>query len=338
VELAVVTGGAGFIGSHLCAALLGLGYKVLCLDNLSTGSPRNLAPIEQDPRFSFCDIDVTDNVALSAVPLLQEAHASLIFHLASPASVVDYLRLPVATLRVNSVGCWNLLDIARAHSSRFLLASTSEIYGDPMVHPQAESYWGNVNPNGVRSCYDESKRFAEAHTAQYARSYELDARIVRIFNTYGPHSRIDDGRVVPNFIGQALRNEPITIYGAGNQTRSFCYVSDLVAGLIAAICTPELRGEVFNLGNPRELTVREFAAEVARLCGQSEPRFEWLDLPQDDPTRRQPDITRAQTLLGWEPRVDLEAGLERTIRWFRDTLNGAAAGSGSGAIRVEGRV
>jgi nucleoside-diphosphate-sugar epimerase len=334
--MAVVSGGAGFIGSHLCAALLERGFPVLCLDNLSTGSAENLAAITNHPHFRFHRVDATDPTALATVPELHSSGPLLLFHLASPASVVDYLRLPLETLRANSLGTWALLDVVRAAGGRFLLASTSEVYGDPLVHPQRETYWGNVNPNGIRSCYDESKRFAEALTAQYQRSYGLDARIVRIFNTYGPHSRLDDGRIVPNFVSQALRNEPITIYGDGSQTRSFCYVSDLVDGLLAVMLADGMLGEVFNLGNPREHTVLEFAQIIARVAGLSRPNLAWRSLPEDDPTRRQPAIEKARTLLGWEPQVDLETGLARTVEWFRSKIT-AARPSGSGE-RIDDRV
>ena len=322
LEHAVVAGGAGFIGSHLCAALIERGLAVTCLDNLSTGREENVAALRGQPRFKLREIDITRDDLLAAVGEAFEP-PSYIFHLASPASVVDYMRLPLETMRVNSEGTWRLLDAARSWGARLLLASTSEIYGDPLEHPQRESYWGNVNPNGPRSCYDESKRFGEALCAQYVRSYAVDARIVRIFNTYGPHSRIDDGRVVPNFVAQALRGEPITVYGDGYQTRSFCYVSDLVAGLQAVMFAPGKQGEVFNLGNPQEQTIREFAETVARVCaetdglGETAPRIEWCDLPVDDPTRRRPDISKARDELGWEPRVPLETGLRETIAWFR---------------------
>jgi nucleoside-diphosphate-sugar epimerase len=320
VEHALVSGGAGFIGSHLCAALLERGLAVSCLDNLSTGNLDNVADLMTHPAFSLHRVDVAEaDVAALLAESAAEAPA-YIFHLASPASVVDYLRMPLETLRVNSEGTRRLLELARMSNSRFLLASTSEIYGDPLVHPQPESYWGNVSPNGPRSCYDESKRFAEALTAQYHRTYDIDVRTVRIFNTYGPHSRLDDGRVVPNFAGQALRGEPITIYGDGSQTRSFCYVSDLVAGIEAVMFTPGQGGEVFNLGNPEEHTIREFAEIVARLCGSS-GGITWRSLPVDDPTRRQPDISKARRVLRWEPRVDLESGLRRTLDWFRRRLD-----------------
>lgn len=321
LEYALVTGGAGFIGSHLCAALLDRDLRVICVDNLSTGNTENIAELTSDPHFTFLQHDVThDSIADRILAL--HPRIDFVFHLASPASVVDYLRLPLETLLVNSAGTQRMLELARSQNSRFLVTSTSEIYGDPLVHPQSESYWGNVNPNGLRSCYDESKRFAEAITAQYWRSYGLDARIVRIFNTYGPHSRLDDGRVVPNFVAQALKDEPLTVYGDGSQTRSFCYVSDLVEGLLAVMFTPAQAGEVFNLGNPEEHTVLEFATIVSatcrRLAGLPDlaPRIDWRPLPIDDPTRRQPDITKARTLLGWQPRVSLYDGLDRTVGWF----------------------
>lgn len=293
---------------------------MVCVDNLSTGSRENIKALLDHPRFQFLPLDV---VAIDAATLASHGltgRCEYLFHLASPASVVDYLRLPVETLLVNSQGTHRLLELARAWGARFLYTSTSEIYGDPLVHPQREDYWGNVNPNGIRSCYDEGKRYGESLTAEYGRSRGIDTRIVRIFNTYGPHSRIDDGRVVPNFIGQALRGEPISIYGSGRQTRSFCYVSDLVAGLIAAMFTPGVAGEVFNLGNPEEHTIIEFAEIVSRVCGGAGPRLIWNDLPPDDPTRRQPDITKATSLLGWQPTVALEEGLRVTIAWFQPRI------------------
>lgn len=317
MEYALVAGGAGFIGSHLCASLLGRGLGVLCLDNLATGRADNLAPVRDHPHFLFHTADVVEDDVQALVLQQLGVQPAYIFHLASPASVVDYLRLPLETIRVNSEGTRRLLELARATSARFLFASTSEIYGDPLEHPQRETYWGNVNPNGQRSCYDESKRFGEALTAQFGRSFGLDTRIVRIFNTYGPHSRLDDGRVVPNFIWQALQGKALTIYGDGSQTRSFCYVSDLVAGIEAVMFAPDQAGEVFNLGNPTESTIVEFADIVARICGLSSASMEWRPLPVDDPTRRRPDITKARTVLGWQPLVDLETGLARTIAWFQ---------------------
>jgi nucleoside-diphosphate-sugar epimerase len=303
---ALVTGGAGFIGSHLCAALLQRDISVLCVDNFQTGSRRNVAALLSNPRFELLEHD--------AVQLL-DRKVDLIFHLASPASVPDYLSRPLQTLQVNSAGTVNMLEMARKHGAKLLFTSTSEIYGDPLVHPQPESYWGNVNPAGPRAVYDESKRFGEAATMAYRRVHNVDARIVRIFNTYGPHSRPDDGRIVPNFINQALRREPITIYGNGTQTRSFCYVSDMVAGIVAAMFTPATAGEIFNLGNPAEYSVNELARLVAQKTG-SEAGVAHRPLPIDDPTRRCPDITKARTALGWQPEVDLNAGLNRTIEWF----------------------
>ena len=331
MEQAVVAGGAGFIGSHLCAALLARGMAVTCVDNLSTGRESNVAHLRNSPHFTLRIQDVTTIGDADLVDTLPSP-PSYVFDLASPASVVDYLRLPLETLRVNSQGTWNLLDLARNAGARFLYASTSEIYGDPLVHPQNEDYWGNVSPNGPRSCYDESKRFGESLTMQYWRTYGLDCRVVRIFNTYGPYSRLDDGRVVPNFIGQALCGEPITIYGDGSQTRSFCYVSDLVAGLVSAMLVDNLGGQVFNLGNPEEHSIAEFAEIVSQLVAEQAGRA-WvaehhlvarLDLPQDDPTRRRPDIDKARRALGWEPRVSLRDGLQRTIAWFRDDLSSNA--------------
>lgn len=303
----VVTGGAGFIGSHLCARLLEEGHQVTAIDNLITGMSRNIAPLLPDPGFSFVEHDVVRPMDLPT---------DAVFHLASPASPRGYLDHPVETALVNSVGTNNMLEMAARNGAAFLMASTSEAYGDPLEHPQRESYWGNVNPVGIRSCYDESKRFSEALTMTYLRSRELNARIIRIFNTYGPHSDPDDGRIVPNFITQALLNRPITVYGDGSQTRSLCYVSDLVEGILAAMFREGTRGQVINLGNPLENTVLEYAHLIRDMCN-SQSEIEFKPLPQDDPTRRCPDITRARTLLGWEPRVGLAEGLGRTIEWFR---------------------
>lgn len=305
---ALVSGGAGFIGSHLCASLLESGIDVLCVDNLLTGSTRNIAALRGRPGFTFIEADVTTPLDVPRV--------DLIYHLASPASVPLYMRYALQTLRVNSQGTWALLELAQRHGARFLFTSTSEIYGNPLEHPQRETYWGNVNPAGPRSCYDESKRFGESLVMQYHRSEGLDARVVRIFNTYGPHSQPDDGRVVPNFVTQALRGEPLTVYGDGSQTRSFCYVSDLVAGLRATMESPTAAGEVFNLGNPDEYTISQFADVINHLCG-SRGGVIYKDLPVDDPERRRPDITKARTLLGWSPQVDLEPGLRATVEWFR---------------------
>lgn len=302
----VVTGGAGFIGSHLCARLLDEGHSVLCIDNFITGSERNIEPLRTHPHFTFVQQDVTK---------LFDFEADAIFHLASPASPVGYMEHPIETILVNSHGTYLLLEQAKRQNVRFLMASTSEAYGDPLVHPQREDYWGNVNPIGPRACYDESKRLGETLTMEYYRQYQLNARIVRIFNTYGPNSQIQDGRMIPNFITQALRNEPLTIYGDGSITRSICYVSDLVDGLMRAMFKPHTAGEVFNLGNTEEHTVLEYAHTIIRLCeATSTIVFEPNRI--DDPERRRPDISKAQQVLGWQPKIGIEAGLRRTIEWF----------------------
>ncbi len=310
----VVTGGAGFIGSHLCARLLEEGHEVTAIDNFITGMKRNIAPLMSHPSFSFIEHDVVKPIDIPA---------EAIFHMASPASPRGYLDHPIETALVNSIGTHNTLEMARSQGAAFLLASTSEAYGDPLEHPQVEGYWGNVNPVGVRSCYDESKRFGEALTMTYIRAVDLNARIIRIFNTYGPHSDPDDGRIVPNFITQALAGEPITVYGDGSQTRSLCYVSDLVTGIIAAMFTEGTKGEVINLGNPAENTVLEYAYLVREMCG-SGSEIQFRSLPQDDPTRRCPDISKARRLLGWEPRVELAEGLGQTIDWFRAVVKESA--------------
>ena len=306
----VVTGGAGFIGSHLCARLLDEGHSVLCVDNFITGSERNIEPLRSHPHFTFVQQDVTK-------PFAFEADA--IFHLASPASPVGYMEHPIETILVNSHGTYLLLEQAKKQNARFLVASTSEAYGDPLVHPQREDYWGNVNPIGPRACYDESKRLGETLTMEYYRQYQLNTRIVRIFNTYGPNSQIHDGRMIPNFITQALRNEPLTIYGDGSITRSICYVSDLVDGLMRAMFKPHTAGEVFNLGNTEEHTVLEYAHTIIRLCeATSTIVFEPNRI--DDPERRRPNISKAQQVLGWQPKIDIEAGLRRTIEWFSNDV------------------
>jgi len=304
----IVSGAAGFIGSHLVERLLTEAHSVIGLDNLITGSTRNLAQVEGNPRFRFIRHDVTQ-------PFASDAEVDAVLHLASLASPKDYLAHPLETLEVGSAGTRNMLELARRHEARFLLASTSECYGDPLVHPQAESYWGNVNPGGVRSCYDESKRYAEALTMAYHRVHGVRTNIVRIFNTYGPRMQLHDGRVVPAFIDQALRRAPLTVFGDGSQTRSFCYVSDLVEGL----CRLMLSDERFpvNLGNPAEMTVLQFAQAVQKVAGSNLPiRHEAL--PEDDPKRRRPDISKAKRILGWEPRVPLEEGLRKTWEYFRD--------------------
>ncbi len=318
---ALVSGGAGFIGSHLCAELRARGWRVTAVDNLVTGTIRNLDPLRDDPGFNLLEQDVLD-------PLPDLDPVDAVFHLASPASVPDYVSRPLQTLAVNSTGTERMLEIAHHHNARFLFASTSEIYGDPLVHPQPETYWGNVNSLGPRSCYDESKRFGEALVMSYCRAVGVDARIVRIFNTYGPHSRPDDGRIVPNFVTQALHRLPITVYGDGTQTRSLCYVSDLVAGILAAMFQPNTTAEVFNLGNPEEHTVQAFAEMVASTVG-SDAGIVYRPLPIDDPTRRCPDITRARHILQWEPRVSLEQGLAQTVEWFRELMSQQAAATGS---------
>jgi dTDP-glucose 4,6-dehydratase len=306
----LITGAAGFIGSHLADRLLADGHEITGVDNLLTGSRRNVAHLAGEARFRFIEHDVTADLAWDG-PL------DGVLHLASPASPKDYLDHPVETLRVNSEGTRRMLELARQHGARFLLASTSECYGDPLEHPQRESYWGNVNPTGPRSCYDEAKRFAEAMVMAYHRKYGLRTNIARIFNTYGPRMKLDDGRIVPAFIGQALRGEPLTVFGDGSQTRSFCYVSDLVEGL-RKLQKSEVRHPV-NLGNPVELTVAEFARMIQAQAGTALP-VAFRPLPEDDPKRRQPDITRARQLLGWEPQVPVDDGLRRTIAYFRDLV------------------
>lgn len=309
---ALVTGAAGFLGSHLVDRLLAAGCQVVGVDNLSTGNPRNLLPARVNPRFRFLEADLTE----WSPPGVD---FDFIFHLASPASPVDYRRLSIETMLVNALGTKKLLDLTCETGAVFLLASTSEVYGDPLVHPQPESYWGNVNPIGPRACYDESKRFAEALTMEYHRRYGCDVRIARIFNTYGPRMRLDDGRVVPNFISQALKGEPLTIYGDGQQTRSFLYVDDQIEGLLRLSAASKAKGEVVNLGNPEEKSIIEFAQLVARLVGV-ECRIEYKELPLDDPTRRCPDISKAQKLLGWQPKTPLEEGLRATIAFFKQEL------------------
>jgi len=315
---ALVAGGAGFIGSHLCERLLSDGHEVLCVDNFATGSAANVDHLRARSGFTLVDRDVT------AGPLDDELGAELYFHLASPASPNphsrrSYMALPLETALANSLGTRHLLDLARRRRGRLLFASTSEIYGDPLEHPQRESYWGNVSSIGPRSCYDEAKRFGEALCMIYVRSYAVDARLVRIFNTYGPHMDPDDGRMLPNFITQALRDRPLTIYGDGAYTRSLCYVSDLVEGLLAVMLSdrPDAAGRVYNLGNPDEHTIAEYAQRVLELIPSTRSRLTYLPPVPDDPTRRQPDITRARTELGWQPRVALTDGLTQTIDWFK---------------------
>jgi dTDP-glucose 4,6-dehydratase len=311
MKTAVVTGAAGFLGSHLTDRLLKEGYRVVGVDNFLTGSPRNLEHLRKESNFEFIQQDVTEFLNVPGA-------VDLVFHFASPASPIDYLELPIQTLKVGSLGTHRTLGLAKAKKARFLLASTSECYGDPLVHPQTEDYWGNVNPIGPRGVYDEAKRFAEALTMAYHRTHGVDTHIVRIFNTYGPRMRLRDGRVVPAFIGQALATQPLTIFGDGKQTRSFCFVSDLIDGIFRlSQCDFH---EPVNIGNPNELTIKEFAERILRLTGSSSP-LTFEPLPVDDPKQRRPDISRAQKLLGWEPRVDLEAGLRETIRYFQNLEN-----------------
>jgi dTDP-glucose 4,6-dehydratase len=305
----LVTGGAGFIGSHLCEFLLERDCEVVCLDNLLTGSTDNIDQLRSS-RFTFIKHDVTTYIYVAG-PL------DYVLHFASPASPVDYQQLPIPTLKVGALGTHKALGLAKDKRAKFLLASTSEVYGDPLVHPQREDYWGNVNPVGPRGVYDEAKRFAEAMTMAYHRYHGLDTRIVRIFNTFGERMRMNDGRAIPNFLRQALTGEAITIYGDGSQTRSFCYVSDLVDGIWRLMQAPV--HEPVNLGNPHEMTLLDLAKRILRVTG-SPSRLVFQPLPQDDPRVRQPDITRARTLLGWEPRVDVDEGLGKTIEWFRSVL------------------
>ena len=303
----LVTGGAGFLGSHLCDRLLAEGHEVIAMDNLLTGNLRNIAHLSQEPRFRFVNHNVTQFIAV-------EGPLDAVLHFASPASPIDYLLLPIQTLKVGALGTHNALGLAMAKKARLLLASTSEVYGDPLVHPQPETYWGNVNPIGPRGVYDEAKRFAEAITMAYRRSHGVDTRIVRIFNTYGERMRPRDGRVVPALIGQALAGEPMTVFGDGSQTRSFCYVSDLIEGIYRLLLSDE--PDPVNIGNPSELSVLEFARTIKNLTGTSS-EIVFKPLPVDDPKIRQPDITRARKILGWEPKVKLEEGLSRTIDYFR---------------------
>ncbi|HEY5050135.1 MAG TPA: UDP-glucuronic acid decarboxylase family protein [Acidothermaceae bacterium] len=303
----MITGGAGFLGSHLCERLLRDEYEVLCLDNFLTGTPNNVEHLLGNDRFRLLKVDVTDWIHISGP-------VDAVLHFASPASPADYLQLPIQTLKVGSVGTFHAVGLAQEKGARFLLASTSEVYGDPQVHPQPETYWGHVNPIGPRGVYDEAKRFAEAMTVAYRDHREVDAAIVRIFNTFGPRMRPDDGRAIPTFISQALRGEPITVAGDGSQTRSVCYVDDLVNGIVRMLQS-DLPGPV-NLGNPHELSVLELAELIRDLAGSSSS-IEFVALPQDDPLVRRPDITVATRDLGWSPQVDVEDGLRRTIDWFR---------------------
>ena len=306
MERTLITGGAGFLGSHLCDYFIAKGHRVICMDNLLTGNMDNVAHLIGHDRFTFIDYDVTNYIYV-------EGQVENILHFASPASPIDYLRLPIQTLKVGSLGTHKTLGLARAKGARYLLASTSECYGDPLVHPQAEDYWGNVNPVGPRGVYDEAKRFAEALTMAYRRYHGVNTRIVRIFNTYGTRMRIDDGRALPTFMMQSLRGEALTVFGDGTQTRSFCYVDDLVEGIYRLLCSDE--HQPVNLGNPDEMSVLEFARKVIDVTG-SKSSIVFKDLPVDDPRIRQPDITRAKKILGWEPRVTLGEGLKRVLKYF----------------------
>lgn len=308
--VSVVTGGAGFLGSHLTDLLLSRRHKVVVIDNLVTGSLDNIAHLAGNRSFLFLHQDVTEFLFLAGP-------VDYVWHLASPASPVDYLELPIQTLKVGALGTHKALGLALDKGARFLLASTSEVYGDPLVHPQSEEYWGNVNPIGPRGCYDESKRYAEALTMAYHQEHDVETRIVRIFNTYGPRMRLRDGRVVPAFISQALTGKPITVFGKGQQTRSFCYCSDLIEGIYRLMMSKT--HHPVNIGNPREMTVLEFAEAVIQAT-QSRSRIVFRSLPQDDPKQRQPDITRARRLLKWEPQVRLEAGLRRTVAYFKNRV------------------
>ena len=306
-----ITGGAGFVGSHLAEFLLAQGHQVTCLDNLITGNSINLENIRDNENFSFIEYDVTNYIDLPD-------SVDYILHFASPASPVDFDRFPIQIMKAGGVGTLNALGLAKAKNAKLLLASSSEVYGDALISPQKEDYWGNVNPIGPRGVYDEAKRFAEALTMAYHRQHGIDTRIARIFNTYGPRMRQDDGRVIPNFITQALRDEPLTVFGDGSQTRSFCYISDLVAAICKLMLSDVI--EPVNLGNPHEMTIKELAEKIISITGSSST-ITYRPLPQDDPKTRRPDITRAQNLLGWQPRVTLEDGLCATIGWFKNQLN-----------------
>jgi len=304
-----VTGGAGFIGSHLCDFLMAKGYRVICLDNLITGSEINVGQLKGNPNFEFLEADVCNPISL-------KEPVNYIFHLASPASPADFEKIPEEVLLANSLGALNVLKIAKETKAKLLMASTSEVYGDPLEHPQKETYWGNVNSFGSRSCYDESKRFAEAATYVYLQKYGIDVRMVRIFNTYGPRMRKDDGRVISNFINQALEQKPLTIYGKGDHSRSFCFVSDLVEGIFRAMFSQGTKGEIINLGNPEEYKIIDLADKVKELTN-SKSEIVFGDLPPDDPTQRQPDISKAKRLLGWEPKVSVDEGLLKTIEYYK---------------------
>lgn len=309
----VITGAAGFIGSHLCDKFLKEGFYVIGIDNFLTGSPENISHLIGHQNFRFIKYNVTNYIHIPE-------DVDIVLHFACPASPVDYLNYPIQTLKVDSLGTFHTLGLAKAKNARYVFASTSEVYGDPQVHPQPETYWGYVNPIGKRSVYDEAKRFSEATCMAYFREHGVDVRILRIFNTYGPRMRLDDGRVIPNFIGQALRDEPLTVYGDGSQTRSFCYIDDLVEGIFIATMKEGLEGEVFNLGNPEEYPIIELAKKIIEITG-SNSSIEFLPLPEDDPKRRCPDISKAKNILGWEPKISLDEGLKLTIEYFSKKIN-----------------
>lgn len=309
-ERILITGGAGFLGSHLCDKFIKHGFAVVCMDNLITGSTDNIAHLLGNPNFTFIHHDVTNYMYL-------EGDLDYILHFASPASPIDYLKFPIQTLKVGSLGTHKALGLAKAKNARFLLASTSEVYGDPLVHPQQESYWGNVNPVGSRGVYDEAKRFAEAMTMAYHRFHGVETRIVRIFNTYGPKMRIEDGRAIPAFMSQALNNEPVTVFGDGSQTRSVCYVDDLVEGIYRLLLSDE--NNPVNIGNPDEISMLELAKEIIEITN-SKSEIIFKELPEDDPKIRQPDITRAKELLQWQPSIDRKEGLVKTMEYFKKRL------------------
>jgi dTDP-glucose 4,6-dehydratase len=306
----LITGGAGFLGSHLCDFLISKGCQVICLDNLITGSMFNIQHLENIKNFEFCRVDVSESITL-------EQHFDYVLHFASLASPTDYLKFPIETMKAGASGTFNTLELAKTNGAKFLLASTSEVYGDPLQNPQTENYWGNVNPIGPRSVYDESKRFAEALTSAYHRCYGVDTRIARIFNTYGPRMRKNDGRAIPNLVSQALTEQPLTVFGDGSQTRSFCFVSDLMEGLWNLMLSNV--NDPVNLGNPEERTIIELTHKILELTGSKSPIM-YENLPVDDPKVRKPDISRARKLLGWQPRIGLDEGLRKTIEWFRQPM------------------
>ncbi|NPA52808.1 MAG: SDR family oxidoreductase [Aquificae bacterium] len=308
----VITGAAGFIGSHLCDKFVKEGFYVIGIDNFLTGNPENISHLIGNDNFRFIKYNITNYIHIPE-------DIDIVLHFACPASPVDYINFPIQTLKVDSLGTFHTLGLAKTKKARYIFASTSEIYGDPQVHPQSEEYWGYVNPIGKRSVYDEAKRFSEATCMAYHREHDIDVRILRIFNTYGPRMRLNDGRVIPNFIGQALRHENITVYGDGSQTRSFCYIDDLVEGIFTASIKEGIEGEVFNLGNPEEFSIIELARKIIKLT-DSQSTIEFLSLPEDDPKRRCPDITKAKNMLDWKPKISLDEGLELTIEYFKRKL------------------